>query len=767
MDADAIDPEALRLRGLGILRPSTKRLMELAASGDPHLSELSVMALGKIGDPISMELLASLFEDDSVSGEAVRALNSIEDPRVMDLLLEGSQKASPKMIAACAEALGPWLGRDPRILKRILELLGHSFPPVRVSAVRGLGPQGGPEAKAALLGLIEDSDPEVAVAALQSLRNFEFDEDEVQQLDAVLDSSSEPKVRASVAELLRRFPHRVAVPVLKKALRDSDARVRANAIEALHNLEGIQDRRLLALLKPMDQEGENNRVQANVAMALGELEPPTSVRILSRLLNSTDKWERASAVYAARNVRNERVANWLTVQLGSEDDEDVLRNILSSLEFFEGENVTRCFLRGLEHENPFVRAGAAKALGGTQDVDVENQLIRKLDEEQDQTVLCEVIRSLGRMCDSTRIPLIAAKLQHPDLRVQATAIEALAEIGTVEIVPHVEPFVNSSDNRVKANAAVSMWNSGNLDVAETLTGMMSSPSLKQRSSAVYALGELGESLRHLESVNRFFLLASSLRQGSLAFDVSMDFPRAMAEGETEPAKSGGPEKDFPFEDVLEFFQKLEARDAPGALGHLQDSLKRSPGNLYLHFLRGDVARRKRKLDKAALEFEKVSEGAPEFLNAHLFLANLYQETKDVPRSLEAYFRGVLAQLEIFRDYAEAGLELLEKKKTNEASLLLKDLIQRVPLEQAAHLDAGLDFIRTKAYEKAMDHLSKAYTTRPTHGELKVGLAYAFFKQKQYTRSRTLCEEVLEKHAKDEALVLKAKSLLQVLDKGGV
>ena len=42
------------------------------------------------------------------------------------------------------------------------------------------------------------------------------------------------------------------------------------------------------------------------------------------------------------------------------------------------------------------------------------------------------------------------------------------------------------------------------------------------------------------------------------------------------------------------------------------------------------------------------------------------------------------------------------------------------------------------------------------GELKVGLAYAMFKTKQYARSRLLCQTVLKKHAEEPKLIEKVK-----------
>ncbi|MCA9556050.1 MAG: HEAT repeat domain-containing protein, partial [Myxococcales bacterium] len=453
-----------------------------------------------------------------------------------------------------------------------------------------------------------------------------------------------------------------------------------------------------------------------------------------------------------------------------------VRNILGSLEYFDGEEVVRCFLRALEHANPQVRSGAARALGKYHEVDIETALIRLLDEEHDQGVLCEAIRSLGRMSDSSKIPLLARQLQHTDLRVQATAIEALAAIGTIEIVPHIEPFLNSTDNRVKANAAVAMWNAGNLSVVQDLKDMLGSPSLKQRSSAVYAIGELGASLRRLDMVDRYFLLASALQQeapdeeiqvvdGGLKPTMTSRSLEMMSVPEGGAAAEDG--SSFPFEVIQDFYQHLEARDAAAAVGGLDGALEQTPDDPYLRYLEGDIARRKKDLAGACEAFDKVREQLPDFLNAHLFLAQIHKDAKEIPQSLEAYFRAVLSELEILRHYASAGLDLLEKKKTSEASLLLKDLIAKVPLDHQSHLRAGLDFLRYKVYDKALAQLCYAYATRPASGEHKVGLAYAFFKRKQYGRARKLCEDVKANHAGEPALQQKVESLLQVMDKAGV
>ena len=104
--------------------------------GAESLAEPAVVALGKIGDPIAKQALAGLFDDDGLSKEAVKALNLTDDPSVVELLLEGSKNASPRILAACADAFKPWAKTHPAVLARLKELAGHAFPQVRSAALR-------------------------------------------------------------------------------------------------------------------------------------------------------------------------------------------------------------------------------------------------------------------------------------------------------------------------------------------------------------------------------------------------------------------------------------------------------------------------------------------------------------------------------------------------------------------------------------------------------------------------------------------------------
>jgi len=272
------DLEGLRRKGLMLLRPCTRALMDVAGGGDPHLSQPSVVALGKIGDPVAKDVLAGLFDDDQLSKDAVTALNRVDDPAVVELLLEGSRSAPPKVMAACAEAFSPWVGRDPRVLERLEELCGNSFSPIRTAALRALGEGEGEKVKRLLLQGLADDDPDVVVVALTSLGKAGLTEEDLPALEDLFDRTQEPKVRATLADLFGRVPGKAGLNAAKKALRDPNPRVRANAVESIGSMEDIGDRRKIALLRPMIQEGENNRVLANIAIALGEGDPDTSDR---------------------------------------------------------------------------------------------------------------------------------------------------------------------------------------------------------------------------------------------------------------------------------------------------------------------------------------------------------------------------------------------------------------------------------------------------------------------------------------------------------
>jgi hypothetical protein len=86
---------------------------------------------------------------------------------------------------------------------------------------------------------------------------------------------------------------------LRAALRHSDARVRANAVEALY---AAGDHGLAAIAEPFAATREN-RVRANTVLGLIRTERPRGLDHLQRMLLDIDPMHRVSAIWAARRGR--------------------------------------------------------------------------------------------------------------------------------------------------------------------------------------------------------------------------------------------------------------------------------------------------------------------------------------------------------------------------------------------------------------------------------------------------------------------------------
>jgi len=787
VEADSLaDEAALRSHGQEILWPCTSELLRLATSENLPLAKSSVHSLGQIGDNRILETLLSLLETDDLAEEAVVALSKIDHPEVPVRLLALLSGAVPKVTAACAAVL--WRFANDEVVHRLAPLVKAPYSHIRKAAIESLGNMGLADVLPPLFDALSDSDEEIVIASLKALRHVKVGSPDqlIPKLSALYESIDNPRIRATVVQVFMGLAGADMLSLAKKALKDANPRVRANAVELIGAMP-IADKLKVVILKQLFRDGENNRVLANVAIALGKADTATSIQILSKLLNSPEKWERASAVYAARFIQSDRVTSWLTTQFTSESDPDVLRNIIESLSFLPGPEVTCCFIRALSHDNPLIRIGAAKSLGRIGEVVGEEHLLKLLDRETDPSVICEVVSALGRIADSSRIPALSRFLQHTDLRVQANSIEALTNIGSVEIVPCVEPFLNSSDNRVKANAAVACWACGSLNVVEELARMLENPNLKQKLSAVYAIGEIGGSLSNLSNVRKYLLLISALREDlkrppATAQDHlgsgGVSFAREIeAEPAREPADSSEPGRDLPprleeppvepawevpVPTIEEVLSKVGAGLLDDALIILKGALQNDPKNPYLLFMTAEVHRRKGDKATACKVYERLHSVDPEFINSHLLLASLHTQSHEIDQSLFEYFSALKVQLSLIMTQVDLGLALLREAKSTEASLLLKGLVGQFAIDSRLHFKAGKEYLRNRRASIGLDHLVKAYLVAPNTPETLMNLSVALVDLGRWRDAKLLVARLQDLCGSDPTLGRQIEKLRAVI-----
>lgn len=148
-----------------------------------------------------------------------------------------------------------------------------------------------------------------------------------------------------------------------------------------------------------------------------------------------------------------RAVEHLTSTLGHEHPR-VRRETLVGLAHLGGEDAGMLAAGKLEDPEPEVRAAAAMAVGALRVERAQRTLQALLEREEDEDVLVEVLRALGRLGDPGAVPAIEKKavgsfFSRPATAVRAAAYRALAAIGTPHARRLIEAAADDRDPEVR------------------------------------------------------------------------------------------------------------------------------------------------------------------------------------------------------------------------------------------------------------------------------------------------------------------------------
>jgi len=694
----------LRRAGLEVLLPYSERLGSLVQSADLGVARVGVQALGKIGDIRCVSSLVPVLEREDIAAEAAVALASIGEESCLDLLLSLLDSQDPRLVQHAVYAVGAF--PCPRVENALERMLGHADGGVRSDTVLVLGSVRGFGAIAPIRPLLDDTDDRVVMKALEVTVAF----DPTFLLDFAVPRFDRfsGRLRATVAALTGECPpSEQAACLLARALDDDDSRVRANAVEAVGALSLSRDRK--AELLQRVYRDRNNRVMANLAVVLAASDIVESLKILQAMLNSKDKWERASAVFAAGFIAEEKVAMWLANNLPLEEDPDVLGNAVRSLGRQGGVEILERMFQSLRHYNEAVRAGAARVLGalaarGVGRVATREALLRRLDDEGAPSVVTSILTSLRPLVDPSQVRRISKCLRSTSFPVQAAAIGLLDTIGTMEILPFVEPFIFSLDDRVKAAATLALWKQGHLDVIHVLGQMLDQDDEEEVASAAYAIGEIGLTLYQLDNDARAFLLRSALAARRCR---SADVIVNVSAAECDMGDDGS---------VLERVAPALGLLIQGAVNECGESLRAvltdNPDDGFVHYLLGVVCRQLDDLEAAGEHFSCAMVAEPDFINVRLELAALYQRKGALEAALEQFVAAARIRCRVIESLAQLAESLLPKGCLESASLTVRALLDVSSRDCRLHHRLGEHLLRVDCVGDALPHLIFAFIAEP-------------------------------------------------------
>jgi HEAT repeat protein len=375
-----------------------------------------------------------------------------------------------------------------------------------------------PESEATVIEWLESRDPEQEMNALLHMQASPYPE-AVEVLRKRYLEFSDDRVKATLVKTLGLLGEARDIPLCYAFLEDENPRIRANAIESL---ELINHPNTYMIFVQWLSDSDN-RVKANCIKALRRLGRQSVNRILEEMLHSEYTAYKESALYVISLTPSRQGLKLLQDFLAQEYDPALVESAVHIIhafseaevpgaadyieEFYAGdeaygaaddeatafdprdlhsadvETVLRCLSRILENQY----------------LEMAPQVIQVLEKfKHDFRVSSYILRILGELCLSDYLSQVLPFLNSEDDRVRANAVEAVGKMG--KPVDYLVPFLQDRNNRVRANSIVAL--AGGMDVTDAVLQMSQDENPLFRRSVLYAIKQIKQPgvLRALESL---------------------------------------------------------------------------------------------------------------------------------------------------------------------------------------------------------------------------------------------------------------------------
>lgn len=671
--------------------------------GAVELGELAIRLLGRFAFHDSLETLYKATRVEGRTHAALRAIGSFDEEEVLFLMRKFLRRFED--LTARGIILKVLAGlRFPEAMDLMEQHAASPSPGVRAAVAQSLCRRPEDRAEALLLRLLDDPEPEVVLTAIDSL--------------AILGRAGAAKAvaRFTAAEHDKRLRSRAtaalgflgaaeAVPILFRLLEDTDARVVANAVDALRSLDPSRED-VIRHVGPLVNH-PNNRVRANAILSLQAVEEGRAMASLRAMLASPMRLDRASAAWVVGEVGTVDAVKWLVTLINTELEPTVLSAALNALERIERPEARPALTRLFSHPNAGIRAQAVRVFSKTADSSGMRQLEGLLSTEKVQTVRSAVVAAMGNLSDSGNFMVVTRLLQDRNERVVANAIESLDRMASLEVTPFLTPFLSHPNNRIRANAVVALWKLGDLKAVRELHAMLVSPASAARRSAMHALRQVADFLAPGLLAERP-LLRSSLRDrfrqrardGSVGVtEVSRQY-QELFRMEDELADTRGPREGS----VGRLLRERARGDRESYETALADALTadpRAPFALFMARCQGGL--QEGASAPGADDLRQVWTDA-RFAGGLQLMLERSKEQRDLTSVLGDYLALFEVHLAVYRDIVERSRNLLAAGDEGAVQGLVKFLVEKVPLQGRLHAEVGEAALAARDNEAAYDHL---------------------------------------------------------------
>ncbi|HXQ72024.1 MAG TPA: HEAT repeat domain-containing protein [Pyrinomonadaceae bacterium] len=343
-----------------------------------------------------------------IRAHAIRRLGMLEDPRLPQLFTKLIDDSSPDVQIAAIDALAEIGTKDS--IESLLTALESPSRWCRSAAANALSDLGDAVVDQ-LWQIVTGGAPQAREAAIEALALMELLWDDSDQLAQIQKDSSQA-VRATFATVLGSAPKAFAMPHLLRLIADHNATVRLCALASLERLGNVDSAESVATM--LNDPVELVRLRAAATLVLFGISSHEQ-RILERLNTGT---------------------------LGKE--------VLAMLVHSRGPAAVRVLMQCVQSSSP-LRIPAARALASLRIRESIPHLIRLLT-DSDESARIAGIEALGVIGGSDAIEPLFLRLEDRSVLVSSKAAESLGRIGDVRAAVPLIRCLDSNDSKLRFNA---------------------------------------------------------------------------------------------------------------------------------------------------------------------------------------------------------------------------------------------------------------------------------------------------------------------------
>lgn len=483
-DSNVAAASADALGELGDTR-AVDALAAVLAGPDPWRAIAAAVALGRLRDARALPALGRAMGDPLAGPSAVEAIGEVGDPAGLALLAGAPRagSAAREVLDAAAAILAAHPAPPPPWVRELASAgqagLEERFARGEDAAALLLGAAGTPEAAAALAASLADPERAPGAAAAMALLPPPV------ALAVLLPrlEGAEPAEREEILSALPPLPDRRSAERVAALLADPADEVRALAAEALAGAaEGAGVRELLAALlaDPARREG--------AARALGRL-PGGACDLLAGLLDDDGAAVRRAAAEGIARCPGPGAAARVERALRGETDPAVRPALVAALGATGGADAVEPLARLAREGDPAARFAAVRALGRTGAPGALPPLLEAL-AGGDPALEVAALSALGELGDPRGASPVEARLEEDDREVRRAAAAALRRLAPPAAAGRLVRALDDGDWRIRLAAARTLGRLGDPEALPALRRARDGdPDPLVRQAAARALGE--------------------------------------------------------------------------------------------------------------------------------------------------------------------------------------------------------------------------------------------------------------------------------------